>query len=63
MPKADANASAFGILSLTATAAGEEKNSYDDEPDNVVVIKNVAKAVVIHKEFLQKFLRAFLPLC
>ncbi len=29
-------------------AAGKKKDSYDDKPNNVVVIKNVAKAVVIH---------------
>jgi len=46
-----------------ATAAGEKKDSYDDEPDDVAVIKKVAKAIVIHKSSSENFLRAFLPLC
>lgn len=44
--------------SESAVAAGDEKDSDDDEPDNVAIIEKVAKAV-IHNEFLQKFLRAF----
>ena len=39
-------------------AAGDKKYGNDDEPNDVVVVKKVAKAVV-HKEFLQKFLRVF----
>ena len=42
-----------------ATAAGEKKDSYDDEPDDVAVIKKVAKAIVIHKSSSENFLRAF----
>ena len=44
-----------------AVAAGDKKYGNDNEPNNVVVVKKVAKAV-IHKEFLQKFLRAFASL-
>jgi hypothetical protein len=46
------------LIYLSAAAAGEKEYGDDYEPDDVVVVENVAKAV-IHKEFLQNYLRAF----
>ncbi len=47
--------SEYEFCSCLSAAAAEEKNSYDNEPDNVVVIKNIAKAVVIHKSSSKNF--------
>ena len=43
-----ATAAATAVITAAVVAAGEEKDENDYDPDDVVIVENIAKAVVVH---------------